>query len=237
MSLRRLAAGSAVLVLLASMVAACGDGGVSLPTRLPTALPTLTRPAQDGGDDGAASDDGAAPDDGAVTDDEVVADEAAPDESPQDSTRWWLWLLAGVVVIGGLLGGILPGRLRRNRWDEEAAGLRAEVARLDAEIVPDVLVRATTAEAAIAWQASGAWRFDLDRRLAALAAVAPDAPRRTRAEAWHGALAALVVAVDGETSTPSAAGADVLRARRTEVEQARRGLRAALAPQQGPAAP
>ena len=218
MSLRRLAAGSAVLVLLASMVAACGDGSVSLPSRLPSALPTLTRPTQDTGDDGAV------PDDGAVT------DEAAPDEPLPDSTRWWLWLLAGVVVVGALLGAILPGRLRRNRWDEEAAGLRAEAGRLDGEIVPDVLVRATTAEAAIAWQASGAWRFDLDRRLAALAAVAPDAARRGRAEAWHGALAALVVAVDGETSTPPAAGADVLRARRTEVERARQALRAVLAP-------
>ena len=155
-----------------------------------------------------------------------AASEVAPDEQGARIT-WWPFLIALVLGCGALFA--LGARTRAQRdWQRRLDAAHDDLRWLEDALVPAVLEKPTAAAALSTWQAAGPRVLRLDEDLYAAQATQPDSDRADGVAADLLALRALVKAVDAETATLGASGADDLRSHRSMVEQARADVRRRL---------
>ena len=243
----RIWASAAILSVVLVGTAACSvDGAWQLPDRdrIPTlTVPTLTLPTglpvpptDPGGNEPeppAAEPDEppvAEPDAPPVAEPDVAPDPETPVDAPVAEDRrlpWWPVLI--VLAVGVIVVIIVRARGGASRaWEEQFGAASAGVAWTESSLVPQVLAATTATDAAAIWTAARPRVLELDEQLHTLATDAGGDLNRGRATELRESFAALVAAIDAETTTTAKTTADRLRALRIDVDNARARVRAAL---------
>ena len=165
--------------------------------------------------------------------------EAAPAApTSEQGTTWWPWLLL-LVLLGGLAWFLIRRRQAQaelQAWDDRLAAAEKEASWVEDSLTTQVLERPSAAEALPIWTAAQPRLLEIDEAFHTLATEAPDGPRAERATDIRGLLRGLVESVGADLATAPTADPDQFRARRANIDSARRELRATLGPVESPAA-
>jgi hypothetical protein len=145
-----------------------------------------------------------------------------------------VWVLLGLLVVGGLVAWWVVGSRRRNAvaaWETDY-DTQAETARwVDSRFVTDLVSQPTAAQQSQVWTTGRPRLVEADAALDALARNAPDPEHRAKATALRDALAGLRSAIDSDVAMAApGADPDAMRASRAAVEQARSKLHDLLTP-------
>ncbi|MDQ6772189.1 MAG: hypothetical protein M3024_04255 [Candidatus Dormibacteraeota bacterium] len=142
---------------------------------------------------------------------------------------WW-WLLAAIVLVGLVVGGVLlaRSRSRRQAWTGQLAKLATDLRWVERDLMPWLMSAATAAEFVRIWTDGRSRLVAADQQLYGLLDQAPDAASTTSVTGLRAAIAGLIGAVDAEAALTAEAGPDALRLARSVVERARAAFTAAL---------
>ena len=155
-----------------------------------------------------------------------------PAEPTSSSTTWWPWLLLALVALGALAWWLLA-RSRRNAvlaaWDDQLAAACREASWVEDSLVPQVLARPSTTEAAAVWDSAQPRLLAVDEQLHSLEGQAPDETRGASVGPVRTAYTRLLEEVSADTAAPPDASADDFRVRRAAIDTARQDLREVLA--------
>ena len=165
--------------------------------------------------------------------------EAAPAApTSEQGTTWWPWLLL-LLLLGALAWFLIRRRQAQaelQAWDDRLAAAEKEASWVEDSLTTQVLERRSAAEALPIWTAAQPRLLEIDEAFHTLATEAPDGARAERATDIRGLLRGLVEAVGADLATAPTADPDQFRARRANIDSARRELRATLGPVESPAA-
>lgn len=151
-----------------------------------------------------------------------------PVDVEDDPTKWWPWILLGLIV-AGLLAWWWSTAASRSNGKRRLAAAGAKMAWAEESLAPHVLGQASAAEELAAWQASRQTLDELDRELFTQSTSAPTQALRTAAVQGRAVLGELRAALDAETSLGAKPDADAVRASRGRVDAARAQVRAWVA--------
>jgi len=226
----------------------------SLPTALPTALPSVTAlptlPATPSlpalrpeGEDSATAEPGDTTTpgtqepagegvSGAASAPGATADEGGrpPDDTTEDGARqWWPRLVAAaaLLAVGALVFSQRRARTRR-AWDARLESVASHMRWVETSVVDRVLTTPNTAQAAATWQSAGPHLHSIGSELDSLCAADIDGGRRHGAQRLRDAFSDLALAVDRETSPTPGDSVEALGTRRADVVRAREVLRTVL---------
>jgi hypothetical protein len=145
-----------------------------------------------------------------------------------------VWVLLGLLVVGGLVTWWVVGSRRRKAvaaWESDL-DTQTETARwVDSRFVTDLVSQPTAAQQEQVWTTGRPRLVEADAALDALAVNAPDPEHRAQATALRDALAGLRSAIDSDVAVAAPGGdPEAMRASRAGVEQARSKLHDLLTP-------
>jgi hypothetical protein len=235
-------AGAGLVLVIGTLGACSGSGGIALPTNIPTTLPTsITLPTLP-----------TLPTETPRTTTETVTrterpttvtntvtntvtstvtNTPAPQPQPTSAgLPLWVWVVLAVLliaVIALVVWLVRRGQVRAD-WDEKLALARRNAGWVEDSLVQQVMARGSTTEAWRTWQAAQPRLLSLDEMLYTLSTTAPDEERAARATELRARVGALVEAMGADTSTGPEATVDDLRSRRAAVWRARTELRRLL---------
>jgi len=155
----------------------------------------------------------------------------APEQSDDDGTTWWPWLLIAILVLiaAGVIGYFVTrGRRRNAAWDTRLTAARERASWLEGSLIPELQSKATTAEVAETWRAARPQLLQFDQDLHALVSDAPDDDRRTTAAVLRERVSALLQAQSAEASASGVQSPDEWRTLRANVDRARAAVREVL---------
>jgi hypothetical protein len=232
---RRAALGSAIVLGLV-LTGCSGDGGISLPTELPSGLPTtlpslpsptLTLPTlpsrpTDGPEETAPEE--TTPEETAPEETETAT--AAPpaeddpaegdpvEDDPAEDGSGWVWPVLALLLIAAVTAmalTLLRRRRQRAEWTSAVEESLVDAVWLRDSIVPTLLAQSPQGRAGV-WGVARGRALGLEQRLRGLLAEPPDADSGRDVAALHGAVDSLRHSLDHAATMPDFGGGSTVAA-------------------------